>query len=664
MEIYNKRLIQILDLFLDNKKTINGEAIGVAIGVSSRTIRNDIKELNYLLKQYGATIKSETGVGYTLIINNEDSLKRLLATIKSKENVLLPASNIVPSDSEERVNYIISKLLINSLGKGEIIDQFDLADELFISLSTLKKDIKAIDNILRSYQLKVSISQKKGVSIIGDEAKIRFCISEFVFNRNNLANVEDLDFYKNIFAKDEMNIIKQIILETMHEEKIRLTDIAFKNLIIHTMIMLKRFEKQKKVDYDKEIISMLKSSEEFKSSIIIIEKIKDRLSIDLSEEVYYLTQHLISSKKFLSEKSSENVEIKELIEKMLTKIKEETNVDLFDDIQLINGLAVHLSVALNRLRFKMNIRNEFLGTIKNSYPLAFEIAVIASGVFENVCNIKSNENETGFLAMHFGAALERKGLNAKAPVKNAIIICPSGMATGMLIREKVKKHFNNRINILKTCPLYELDEKTLEECDLVLTSVNIDKFKSDKIVKINLILDDNDINCVEKFINEDRESSKAIDYTEIFKKELFIRGYKKETRQEILEYITNYMIDRNYITEKVKESIFKREEMATTELGSLVAIPHAILNEAGEASIAVLVLDKPVVWESEKVQVVLLLNIPRHKYKIWEQVFKRLYNYLIEDFGVNKLIKGCSYEEFIDDLKNEEKASELGRRRI
>ena len=94
--------------------------------------------------------------------------------------------------------------------------------------------------------------------------------------------------------------------------------------------------------------------------------------------------------------------MKNEIEKILIKIKEETNIDLSDDKQLINGLAMHLSAALQRMRFDMNIRNEFLDSIKNMYPLAFELAVIAGEIIEENFQFRTQENEIGFLAMHFG----------------------------------------------------------------------------------------------------------------------------------------------------------------------------------------------------------------------------------------------------------------------
>ena len=67
MEISNKRCIQILKLLLKNKECMTGDNLAVAIGVSSRTIRNDMKDLNRALEDHGASVVSEIGQGYYLL---------------------------------------------------------------------------------------------------------------------------------------------------------------------------------------------------------------------------------------------------------------------------------------------------------------------------------------------------------------------------------------------------------------------------------------------------------------------------------------------------------------------------------------------------------------------------------------------------------------------
>ena len=161
---------------------------------------------------------------------------------------------------------------------------------------------------------------------------------------------------------------------------------------------------------------------------------------------------------------------------------------------------------------------------------------------------------------------------------------------------------------------------------------------------------------IETFMTHHHEDSGY--FKEIFREDLYFTNLKLKTRDEVLHYITDAMIEKGYMKEENKQSVFKREAMATTELGSMVAMPHSLENDMLEASVSVTILDKPIVWDQEKVQVVLLLNIPKSKYGMWEDVFKTLYKYLIRDFGVRRLAKGCTYEEFIRDLEYQRQGKE------
>ena len=62
MEISNKRCIQILKLLLKNKECMTGDNLAVAIGVSSRTIRNDIRILRSDALGFNAPIIVKNGV--------------------------------------------------------------------------------------------------------------------------------------------------------------------------------------------------------------------------------------------------------------------------------------------------------------------------------------------------------------------------------------------------------------------------------------------------------------------------------------------------------------------------------------------------------------------------------------------------------------------------
>lgn len=134
MEISNKRCIQILKLLLKNKECMTGDNLAVSIGVSSRTIRNDMKDLNRALEDHGASVVSEIGQGYYLKIEDQEKFLTFQNEMEEHKREK-DFKNIIPSEPEDRVKYIISKLLLSTLnGRKEKIEFFDLEEELFIVL--------------------------------------------------------------------------------------------------------------------------------------------------------------------------------------------------------------------------------------------------------------------------------------------------------------------------------------------------------------------------------------------------------------------------------------------------------------------------------------------------------------------------------------------------
>lgn len=647
MEVQNKRVLKILELFDINKKVLDSASIAALIGVSSRTIRNDIKECNALIQKYGAEIQAEPGVGYMLKVYDEKRYEAFKDTQSSegrKEYWL--KNHIIPSDHNDRISFIIAELLLNSL-HGRVVTESELADELFISLSTLKKYMKDIKKSLRRFGVEITADRMNGIRMQGDEAQIRYCISEYIFNSNELVDLAQNEFYAKLFSPEEIEKVKQIILDVILNYNIHLTDVAFKNLLVHVIITMKRADGKNTTEYSEEEMTALEKSVYFSAAKEIIDIILKQLNVDITNEVYYLTQHFVSSKKLLETEENTEVtqEYKALVDSILSKIRNDIGIDLSGDEELISGLMIHLGAAVNRLKFNMNIRNEILVPIKKNYPLAFEMAVIASKVLTNQEKLRTNENEMGFLAIHFGAALERRKSNTSTAM-TAIIACGTGLSTAMFVKSKLQRKFGKQLQILKVSPLYEITEETIQSVDFVFTTVPIRGIHSEKIIQVEPILTEDDLGKIEIIINGNSAESQE----QFFREDLFFPKLKATSKIDVLEKMTDLMVKKGYIDQAGKKSVFAREQMASTELGSLIAIPHALESHGEEAVIAVAVLEKPILWDKEKVQVVFLLSIPKSKCRVWEPVFERLYRYFISDFGVNTLIKNAKFEVLMEKL--------------
>ena len=631
----NKRRKIIFDMLKSHPQGLNGEAISQQLGVSSRTIRSDIKALQDALEKYNIRIFSSPTKGYRFSqFEHLSSIEHELF----KDNM----SNL--ETSKQRINYILYKLLANTLNDISIT-QNDLAEEMYISLSTLKIHLNEVKNILKKYDLKITQYKTKGIKISGEETKLRYCIVDI--KNIHLEN----EFFQDLIMNIDINLLDDIIKKVLSERKLQLTDRSQKKLCMYIAIAIQRSRNNKTVVYPSSLTSKIENTFEYSVAKEIIENIYNQLNIDLScSEVYYITQCLLASKKLIDVSESTNKKhVKNLVNIILKEIHEKLSIDFTNDEYLIDGLTLHLNIALARIHFQMNIRNELLEMIKNDYPLAFQMGVIAGKILEQYDNVKINENEIGYIALHFGAALSRNGIKENIQAKNIIIVCASGLGISMLLKAKIEEYFNNRLNIIKILPEYEITKKIIDKVDFILTTVPIRDFSSEKVIKINRILQKDDIELIEnKIFNKNRNFIK--EFSDLFSRDNFYINKKFKTKTECLEFLTNEAINKNLMSDFTKKSVFDREEISSTSIGDLTAIPHPIYSEKGKSFISILVLEKPVMWDEFLVQVVFLFNIEKKESNLWESIFFKLYKYIKEKKGINSILKHKSYDMFLKEI--------------
>lgn len=638
---------RMLKLLSNTKSALPGNYLANMTGTSRRTIQNYVKELNQVLKKINVEIDGQPGKGYLLKIGNRELFAKYLA-----EDAKEPASqsfkeNVVPTEYYDRINFLISRILLHALNsKREPIREVDLADELFVSVSSLKIYLKDIQNRLNVYHLKIRFSRQLGIHVVGDEAQIRYCISEYIFNREKLLDIEHSRIFLEHFPQAEIPVVKNVLMKTIVKHDIHLTDEAFRNLMIHIIIMIQRSFSEKNVHYDLVTKEKLEDSPHFVIADEIIQSLFDQLGIDIKGEALYLTQHLMASQKFLRVPDEADAESR-LVYKIILVINQKTSIDLSNDSELIMGLTIHLIAALKRAEFEMNIRNSSLEAIKKDYPLAFEMAIIASEVIECETDIQPNENEIGFLAIHFGGSIERKKLSFNKK-NRVIVVCGSSRSTALLVKAKLERRFGPLLTIVGIKPRYELTKEMIDSVEYVFTTVLIENIQSPKIILVDLAVLNTSMDYVEREITNLK--IKNFDLECFFKRELFISNLDAKSSEEAMEALTNLMIGQGYIDEEIKTQVFEREKMASTELSKLIAIPHAIEPGNSEPAIAVGLLEKPIVWKEEYVQIIFLLSIPDNLYSHWEDVFNRLYEAFVEGDSGASLLKDRTFDALLSLL--------------
>lgn len=107
-------------------------------------------------------------------------------------------------------------------------------------------------------------------------------------------------------------------MKVILKHNIRLTDIAFKNLLVHIIIIMCRSNRENTVEYTLNERKKLEQSSYFSSAKEILSIIQQQLGVDISNESYYLTQHFIASQKFIESTKTRN-NCQQLISNILKK---------------------------------------------------------------------------------------------------------------------------------------------------------------------------------------------------------------------------------------------------------------------------------------------------------------------------------------------------------
>ena len=586
----NTRALSIIKILLNSVEPVSSLALSQEIGCSTKTIQNEIKEVNKELKN--CEIVSIRGIGYKIEGNLDD--------------IDIKNSDLYDYD---RVEYIIKKIINISSTDKDTIKLEDLADSMYVSLSTVKNDLKEVKKILNEYNLKISSKHKQGICIEASEEDIIKFIINYSNKVDNSLSIKDFlnnNIIENLFS------IKKILLDTLSYENMILTDNEFKNIVNYISIYLSR-NNTNQSDFIKEYIKKYKSKKE----------------------------------KPISE--DEQLLIRKAIKEFCRDLNIATSINLSHDKIFEECLFNHISNLYKRADLGINQYEITAGEIKLKYPFAFELGKIAKKTIEKNLNMEISEDEVENIALHIGGALERIDKRDEKKVYRTIIVCTSGVGTSMLIKSKLENIFKGKLEIIKVIPSYLIDYINVLDIDFVISTVEVN-LENVNVIKVSPMLTDKEIKLIEKYI-ETENVYIDLDIQNLFSSELFFKDIKAETRSQVIDIMSKKLVEKGYIDDTMRQSYFERETIATTEIGNMVAIPHGAKGEVYENKVAIGILKEPISWEVGKVRLVIMLALDKEKILDYEEVFSKIYKRVDSIAKVISICENKSYEKFIKLFK-------------
>ncbi len=622
----NTMLTEILSM-LTPGCYVTAKELAEKLGVSTKTVGIRIKELNERAAAFGFSVEAKPRYGYVLILDVNSCMEDFISQETQR--------NRIPAGSKERVNYLLAYLV----NYNDYIRLDDLCEFLYISRATLTGPLKEAEEILNRYGIHLDRRPNYGIRAAGDEFDFRRCIGDYFVKRNMLEENGEQQ-------KKELEEMGEVIYSMLKKYDIHLSETAFELFTIQIYIAAKRIRRGRLVRMPENSGTVL-GAREWEFVMELLEKLGRNYNIRYSQDEAAYTAVWLAGKRMIGNEEKDEVnfviseEIDCLVSQMLQLVDRDFKMEFgshFDIRMLLNQHMVPFDI---RMRYNIPVSNLLLKDILKKYFFEYIMAVSACTVLAQWYQKPVPEEEVGYFALIFALAEEQK--KTKEEKKNILIVCSTGRGSSRLLKLKYGQEFGKYLNLIYVCDLSGLINFDFDLVEYVFTTVPIHRYIPKPIIEIGHFLESEDIPAIRTALEGGRKGI----LMKYYKQEYFFTDVKGGTRTEVIKNLCERVGGIRSLPKGFYQAVLRREEMAQTDFGNLIAIPHPCEVMTEETFVAVAILKDPVLWSRHPVQVVLLVSIGKEEEKGISDFYKYTSKLALSQEAVEELIKEKDFDVLI-----------------
>lgn len=632
---------KIVEYLYMKKQAIAPKALAAAFQISERTLANDIKWLKEIGVTEGFTINRIRAAGYQLEITDLTTFRRYLTRLTRQEQV-------DSSSPQERIKNVELLLLFHE----EYITMQQIAEWLDVSLSTVKADIKQVEQFCERYGLTLFSKAHYGLRIIGSESKKRRAILYLI--RNTIRTPVLTEKYKEfnfVFNEEEL---RQFLKRQLLANQLKIGDIVFENVVQHIRLLCFRILQNNTLSGEEAEES--KTSDDF-------DRLTEKLVAYL-EAAYQLT-FSSAEKKYLEEQlrgkftvlddPASNQQLKPAIEKALEQVDRRYHTHFREDQDLANALLMHVAPLLQRLYTGHQLENPIIEDIYTQYANVFNVAMVFINELNEDLDADISKDEIGYVAIYFAASLEKQSNQLIEDYQKIAVICSTGGGAAYLLKVNLERLFSNAE--VATFALNEIDQID-SSFDLLISTVPLEQANFEiPIIFTKTILSQAEISKIEKDLNLLRESQNKVHDVNQFILSLFDPNWFQilETAPDYLHVLENEgtrLEEQNWVESGFKQSVLEREKMIDTIYQHGIAGPHPMEQAALKEVIDVVLLKKPLIYREKQVRVIFLINIKKDHLNLHKEISRLMIKMMDDPMLDNQLQKITHFQDFTSYMKS------------
>ncbi|RND41767.1 putative licABCH operon regulator [Lacticaseibacillus paracasei] len=624
-----KQLVRIL---LDADKPYTAGMLSKLVGVSERTIRHYVSQINTA----GYASIDSSSRGYQL----------------SQAGDFLRFKRV---DDGNRVYAILSRLLDAEGG----VSVFDLSEQLMVSESTiLNTDVPKLRQEMLPFELDLK-TRDYVLSMVGNEENKRKLIG-YMVTHNSYGFFSAEDILSKLFPGYEIRKVMKRLYDICNQSNLFINNFAMNNLLVHLAIILIRLQGDAKLmprdTRTKNVRKLLRGNPQnediLKLSVQISNCFTDEFGRSFPPQDYDQIVVLISLSVDSNPEEIDGVMGRKFInfvQESLNLLSQRYGLPDFD-YRFVSQFALHMYNVRRRSEFGVSYPNPITLKVKKDYAPVYDMAVFFAHQFAVEYRLRLSEGEIGFIAFHLGAYLEN---NQKQQLALSCVIVVEGyLDFGKSIVKTINTRFKGRVTVSEVMSLDEF-ALTNPKRDMVISTVEMPTHASNLLV-VNPLLTSKDIAGIDALVGKLNEQlrkklSKEF-FQRLFSPQLFFRNVQCKSPEEYIRFMGGKCEALGLVGSTFVDDVVLRENVSSTAFTESLAVPHAINQFARKSFICILHNDEAIPWTSGSVHFILLIGISKEQMQNFNELFDLLVDLFMDSQRLAALLRSNSFSDFMSEL--------------
>lgn len=462
-------------------------------GVSTRTIRNDLEQINEFLNKNKL---SGVSLGKQGVIETGKDMER------ARQYLFRDDFYSYKLERHERKMFMATLLICEK----DYRTLSDLADCMYVSRSTVIQDLDGLKAFFKRHKLYVVSHSNKGLILEGEEKNKRLLLLSMI--KSNESVYREAPVFERLICSlkeecrvdmEDLKTMEKVINLAEHFSGRFLTDTSFTNLKYFLVLSLYRMRLKMYAEQDS------KKNSKYEMAGYILKQLSDFAGIEVVEEEVKFLGRILNEMRYIKKTTSnqEIVKMQVITRTFIEHVSIDIDLNLQGDYIFYENLINHLESMFSSA-IQDNTVNSVVTEVLERYPKIQEAVQNNVSVLEEYIGRKLNEVEISYIVVHICAAMERNKNSTER--YSVILVCNGGIGTSQLLLARLKKYFN--FDVADIIPAHDLKNADIDEADVILSTVALDTDM--EYIQVDPLLNDEDCINVGKKLSRLKGSHKAI----------------------------------------------------------------------------------------------------------------------------------------------------------